>query len=179
MVSRKHSIFLALSLLAISGCSVNMKEEANSALKMFNKDVFYERAITQTKSSQIINSFETKAKLTATYLNKIDKNYKDAEYFFVGIFIVNDDDDLKKAGLNNKNFRLFMNHINPKTKTLEQTEAVVVETLKNDDEIVKKMPHTESWSRYYIVKFPTQKSADLTLEYSSEYGKATLNFSKL
>lgn len=171
--------FLTLSAFVLGGCGSTMQEEANSAFKMFNKDQFYEKALIQTKSSQIINSLETKAKISATYLNKIDSKYVDGEYFFVGVYIVNDDDDGKKSGLANKRFRLYINNTDKKAEKSAQIEAEVVELLRNDDDAVRKMPHTENWSRYYIVKFPTQKTPSLTMEYKSEYGKAVLLFPKI
>lgn len=166
------------AIIFFSGCSVNMQEEANSALKMFNKDSAFEKALIYTKSSQIINSLETRAKITATYLNKIDSKYSDGEYFFIGVFIVNDDDDTKKSGLDNKSYQLVLNSLDKKSGANLQLTPEVVQILKNDDEFVRKMPHTESWSRYYIVKFPNQKSNSLSIEYKSEYGKAVLNFPK-
>jgi len=178
MVSSRFVIFAILFSSIFTGCSVNMKDEANSAFKMFNKDKFYEKALIQTKSSQIINSLETRAKITATYLNKMYPKYSDAEYFLVGVYIVNDDDDPKKAGLNNKNFKLVIDTTDKKTKKIEQIEATVVESLDSDSEIVKKMPLTDSWSRYYIVSFPMQKTEKIVLDYTSEYGKATLRFPK-
>ncbi len=171
--------FLTISAFVLGGCGMNMQEEADSAFKMFNKDQFYESALIQTKSSQIINSLETKAKISATYMNKIDPKYTDGEYFFVGVYIVNDDDDNKKSGLANKRFKLYINNTDKKAEKGSQIEAEVVETLKNEDDAVKKMPHTENWSKYYIVKFPTQKAASITMEYKSEYGKAVLLFPKI
>jgi hypothetical protein len=175
-MTRKAILFATLGLFGVvfCGCTSSVPNDATSALKMFNKDIFYDKALKYTKSAQIINSFETKAKISATYLSKLEPvNYGSGEQFLVGIYIVNDDDDAKKSGLNNKNFSLAMSAGDQKI------EAKIVKELKNEDELVRRIPHSDNWSRYYIVSFPTEKAQTLTLQYShAQFGEATLNFSK-
>jgi hypothetical protein len=172
-MTRKAILFATFGFFGavFCGCTPSVPNDATSALKMFSKD---KQALKYTKSAQIINSFETKAKITATYLSKLDTaKYGSDERFVVGIYIVNDDDEAKKSGLNNKNFTLTMNVEGKKL------EAKVIGELKNEDELVRRIPHSDNWSRYYIVSFPTQKAQTLTLQYShAQFGEATLNFSK-
>jgi len=175
-MTRKAIFFASLGIFGafFCGCSPTVPNDATSALKMFNKDNFYDSALKYTKSAQIINSFETKAKISATYLSKIEQDkYGTGEQFLVGIYIVNDDEEPKKAGLNNKNFTLSMGANGSKF------EPKSVKELKNEDELVRRIPHSDNWSRYYIVEFPAQKSQTLTLHYShAQFGEATLNFAK-
>lgn len=166
MVKRVVAPILAAFIL--SGC------QTYNAFDMFKKDDSYEKALMETKNAQIINSLETKAKISATYLNPLyPAEYKDGEYFFVGVYIPNDYDSPKNAGLFNKEYRLA---------TKGGIEAKIVQEIlkKEQNELYRKMPHTDVWSRYYVVSFPKQSGdAALELTLKSPYGEASLAFPRV
>lgn len=173
-----------LAAFVFGGC------QTYDAFDMFKKDEHYEKAIKETRSAQIVNSMETKAKITLTYLNPIyPSRYSDAEYFFVGLYIPDDYDKKEQAGLFNKDYLLSM-RVTPKKDDVKlgekaaeasDVQAKVVETITKPDqhEIYKKMPHTDAWSRYYIVSFPKQdKDMQLNVKLKGLDGVAVLNFPK-
>jgi len=167
----KRLVAPILTVLVLSGC------QTYNAFDMFKKDDSYEKALIETKNAQIINSLETKAKLSATYLNPLyPSEYKDAEYFFVGVYIPDDYDSPKDAGLFNKEYKLVMKDIKGdiQPKNIEQIAK------KEQNKLYKQMPHTDTWSKYYIVSFPKQDGASaLELKFKSSYGEASLSFPRV
>ncbi|MGE4399728.1 MAG: hypothetical protein AB7D29_09435 [Campylobacterales bacterium] len=171
--------------LLFGGC------QTYNAFDMFKKDEHYEKALKETRNAQIINSMETKAKITATYLNPLyPSRYSDAEYFFVGVYIPDDYDKKEESGLYNKDYSLSMTVAAKKEelKLGEQAalpstvQAKIVETIVKLDqnELYKKMPHTDAWSRYYVVSFPKQEgNSALGLSFKGPDGAASLSFPKV
>jgi hypothetical protein len=181
----KKIIFTVLAVFIFSGCA------SYNAFSMFQKDTQHEKALLNTKNAQITNSLETKAKITATYLNSVyPSQYKDAEYFFIGVFIPDDYDNPKESGLFNKGFKLMMEDKTQKEVGLGSDKAIkgymeplTTEYIARKDESVlyKNMPHTDNWSRYYVVSFPKQKGVEpLNLKLKSTlYGEAALSFPRV
>jgi hypothetical protein len=181
----KKTALIATMAFTFGGCA------SYNAFDMFKRDAGYEKALANTKNAQISNSFETKIKLTATYLNPLSPStYKDAEYFFVGIFIPQDYDESQKAGLFNKDYNLTMKAKDIKdsvlgapTKPAEYISAVSIEEIvrKDENELYKKMPHTDNWSRYYIVSFPKQSGSEaLSLQLkSATFGETLISFPRV
>lgn len=175
---------ISASIFLFGGC------QTYNAFDMLKKDKLYEKALQETKNGQIITSLETKAKISATYLNGLyPSTYKDKEYFFVGVFIPDDFDKPELFGLNNKNFDFGMLKIVKKEAKLGEAATIQkvfvkpdsIEHIKKPDEnsLYKSIPHTDAWSRYYVVSFSKQEGVgDMTLVLKSESGEATLNFSK-
>ncbi len=155
----------------LSGC------QTYNAFDMFKKDDLYEKALMKTKNAQIINSLETKAKISATHLNPLyPSEYKDGEYFFVGVYIPDDYDNPKEAGLFNKEYKLAMKG----EKRMMEPTSIEPIVKKEQNELYKKMPHTDAWSRYFIVSFPKQTDeATIELTLKSSYGEALLSFPKV
>lgn len=166
---KKIGLFV-IATLVFSGC------QTYGAFDVFKKDEQYELALLHTKNRQIINSLETKAKITATYLNPLyPSTYKDSEYFFIGLYIPDDYDKKESAGLFNKDYKLLIKGIREDIAPLNISEI----TKKEQNELYKKMPHTDNWSKYYIVSFPKQADeANLTLLLKSLYGETSLVFLK-
>lgn len=181
----KKIAFTAFTAFMFIGCG------AYNALDMFQKDKSYEKALLHTKNAQITNSLETKAKITATYLNPLyPSEYKDAEYFFVGMYIPDDYDSPKESGLFNKDYNLLMIDMREKVVALGDKEVVqgyikplsVEPIIKKEQNLLyKKMPHTDNWSRYYVVSFPKQQGTEpLNLKLKSNlYGEVLLNFPRV
>lgn len=165
--------------------------QSYNALDMFKKDEHYENALKETRNAQIINSMETKAKITATYLNPLyPSRYSDAEYFFVGLYIPDDYDKKEESGLYNKDYSLFVRmpakkeNLKLGEKSAQDTivNAKIVETIVKLDqnELYKKMPHTDAWSRYYVVSFPKQDGdAPISITLKGPDGVALLIFPKV
>ena len=173
-------ILLLISLILVSGCSVKkdkcgLREDSNFA-QLFTKDEIYDKSLTNTHKAQLMASFETKALLTATYLNPVfaqrnckkrfKNQMKDGEYFFVGIFITNTD---KESKFNEKGYRLTLNGKLPTD----------IKLLEKDDPLRYEMPMMNNWSTYYKVKFPAMKIKELTLIFENgRFGKDILKYSK-
>jgi len=164
-------ILLLSTLFFMSGCVI--KENSNIG-QLFNKDDIYHISLINTQKAQLIASFETKALLTATYLNPVYahencKNFcvdvQDGEYFFVGVYINNS----KTHHFNNKGYSL----------TLDGARPLEVQELDKDDPLRYEMPMVDNWSTYYKVKFPTSTSPSFNLIFESDrFGRDMLPFSK-
>ncbi|MGE4294474.1 MAG: hypothetical protein AB7E49_02095 [Campylobacterales bacterium] len=157
-------IWVALALL-LSGCG-------RSAFFTFTGSATYADALPHTQRGEIADRFESKALLTASYLNAIypqDARYQDGEYFFVGLYIDKDFQG-EKAGINNPLYNLTLNG-QPYESALKVEE---------NDELLKLMPLVNRWSRYYIVRFKTQPSHELSLKltHPDTNRQAALTFAK-
>lgn len=157
-------IWVALALL-LSGCG-------RSAFFTFTGSTTYAEALPHTQRAEISDRFESKALVSATYLNAVypgNRDYADSETFFVGLYIDKDFEGAK-AGLNNPLYTFTLNAIG-----YESAEPVA-----KDDELLKLMPLVNRWSRYYIVRFPKQGGDKLTLRLAHpDTGRqAVLTFSK-
>ncbi len=157
--------------LIFSGCTI--KENSNIA-QLFKKDDIYHISLMNTKKAQLIASLETKALLTATYLNPVfeyieckDLCMSDAteEYFFVGVYITDSEDH----EFNNKGYKLKLNGAEP----------IGVQKLEKNDPLRYQMPMINNWSTYYKVKFPNVKGNALKLTFENDrFGKDELTYSK-
>ena len=164
-------LLLLSTIFIIGGCS--LKENSNIA-QLFKKDDIYHISLLNTQKAQLIASLETKALLTATYLNPVydhDKgrnfsmDVSDGEYFFIGVFISGS----KKHHFNAKGYSL----------TLNGAKAIEVKKLKKDDPLRYEMPMVDNWSTYYRVKFPTSDLKTFNLIFESDrFGKDKLTFVK-
>ena len=152
----------AASTLFVTGCG-------RPAFLVFDRNSAYQEALGFTREGEVRNYFETKALVTATYMNPLDgERFKDGEFFFVGLYI-DDDFEGEKGGLNNPFFRLTLNGEIP----LEYYEV------EEEDPMLKTMPLVNRWSRYYVVRFPETAEGALTLTLVHEStASVSLPFSK-
>jgi hypothetical protein len=164
-------ILLLSSVLLFSACSI--KENSNLA-QLFKKDDIYHISLMNTKKAQLIASLETKALLTATYLNPVF-NYiecKDTcisnlneEYFFIGVYIT----DSEEHEFNTRGYQLKLNGKKP----------LGIQKLDKDDPLRYQMPMINNWSTYYKVKFSKVEGNELELTFENDrFGKDTLTYSK-
>lgn len=158
----KH-ILLCLSLLFILGCSA--KKEA-SHTKDVSKDEMYHNSLVNTQKAQLKASLETKALLTATYLNPLFiEPMQDGEYFFVGVYIT----DSEEHQFNTKGYSLTLNGLEP----------IEVIKLDKSDPLHSEMPMVDNWSSYYKVKFKKSPKDNFSLIFENDrFGKDILNYSK-
>ncbi len=159
----KSIYILLVAIFMFSGCSTK------SALSVFGGDTVYEKGLEDTKVDDIVNSFETKAILNATYLNILNPQKWDNKYqnFLVGIYIVDDNNDEENKYLNNKNYILTLNG-----KTTDK-----IEELNSLNPLWDHIPLKNPQAKYYIVSFKKDINNTLKLEYSHKiYGKITMTF---
>ena len=165
-------LILFSSLFLLSACAI--KDDPNIK-QLFKEDEIYHTSLLNTKKAQLIASLETKALLTATYLNPVFGGNKacknmcvyvdDGEYFFIGIFIT----DSEKHEFNKKGYDLRLNGQKPNN----------IEPLEENDPLRYQMPMVNNWSSYYKVKFPKMETKDLNLTFENDrFGKDILTFSK-
>jgi hypothetical protein len=169
-VYAKHFL---LSLLLTTGCSM-IEKNSNNFSQLFTKDDIYHISLINTHKAQLIASLETKALLTATYLNPVytHENCKNfcmdvsgGEYFFVGVFISNS----KSHRFDQKGYSL----------TLDGMKPLEVKELDKDDPLRYEMPMVDNWSTYYKVKFPKIDKEEFALIFENDrFGKDELYFSK-
>ena len=172
-------LLLLSTLLLIVGCSAKKEEcevrEQSDFGQLFTKDEIYHTSLVNTHKAQLMASFETKALLTATYLNPVferrncrkrfKNNMEDAEYFFVGVYITNSE----KHAFNTRGYALTLNGLKP----------IEIKELDRNDPLRYEMPMVDNWSTYYKVKFKKSSKKDLILIFENDrFGKDILNYSK-
>jgi len=174
----KKLLLLSAAFL-IAGCSAKQEEcairETSDFGQLFTKDEIYHTSLINTHKAQLMASFETKALLTATYLNpvferrdcrrRLKNNIEDAEYFFVGVYITNSE----KNEFNSRGYSLTLNGLTP----------IEIKKLDKNDPLRYEMPMVDNWSTYYKVKFRKSSKKDLRLIFENDrFGKDILNYSK-
>ncbi|MDR2152032.1 MAG: hypothetical protein LBO72_04345 [Helicobacteraceae bacterium] len=145
----KRVLFLVAIALAAIGCG-------RSAFFDFTGSATYAEALPHTKRGEIIDRFESKAQISAGYLNAIypdNKAYSSSETFLIGLYIANDFKDKRKQGLNNPNYALDLNGLN----------FVSAEAVDKNSPMLKLMPLVNRWNLYYIVRFPAANATTLNL----------------
>jgi hypothetical protein len=171
LIKMYKKILILSLLLIINGCS---KKESANISQLFKKDDIYHVSLLNTQKAQLIASFETKALLTATYLNPVFttdncKNFcvdvSGGEYFFVGIFI----NGSKTNSFDDKGYSLRLNGLKP----------IEVKELDKDDPLRYEMPMVDNWSTYYKVKYPSVNAKKFKLTFESDrFGKDIMTFEK-
>jgi hypothetical protein len=176
MVKKTLLLFSALVML---GCSAKKDKcgvrESSDFAQLFTKDEIYDKSLKNTHKAQLMASFETKALLTATYLNPVfaqrnckkrfKNQMKDGEYFFIGVFITNSE----QSEFNKKGYRLTLNGHLP----------IDIQLLDENDPLRYEMPMMNNWSTYYKVKFPIVKKEELTLIFeNNRFGKDILTYQR-
>ena len=175
----KSSLFV-ISMFLFFGCSMTHKEHESQAKsdlsQAFSNDETYHRSLVNTQKAQLGTAMETKALLTATYLNpvlmpkkldeqKFEFDMDDGEYFFIGVHIV----DSQEHVFNAEGYSLTLNGFEP-------LEVIQVDT---NDPFYDKMPMIDTWSTYYKVKFKKSPKDNFSLIFENDrFGKDILNYSK-
>jgi hypothetical protein len=161
----KIGLPFVLIAFALIGCG-------RSAFFDFTGSAAYAEALPHTKRGEIVDRFESKALISASYLNAIypdNKDYNAAETFLIGLYIANDFSAKERAGLNNPNYSLALNG----------EKYLNVEIVDKNSVLLKLMPLINRWNKYYIVRFAkTSETLNLTLYESDANLSATISFQK-
>jgi len=172
-------VLLLASIFLVTACSEKQDEcivqEKSDFSQLFTRDEIYHTSLVNTQKAQLMASFETKALLTATYLNPVFEQRAckkrfvnkmiDAEYFFVGVYI----SDSEKHEFNTKGYSLTLNGLQP----------LEVIPLDKNDPLRYEMPMVDNWSTYYKVKFRKSLKPNFSLIFENDrFGRDVLNYSK-
>ncbi|MDR2905486.1 MAG: hypothetical protein LBU73_06005 [Helicobacteraceae bacterium] len=157
-------VFALVLVLVLASCG-------RSAFFDFTGSAAYADALPHTKRAEIIDKFESRALITASYLNAIypeDKNYSENETFLIGLYIANDFTDKQKQGINNPNYTL----------ALGENNYISAEKVDKNDHLLKIMPLVNRWNHYYIVRFPIANELILTLTDRDFNQSVSIDFAK-
>jgi hypothetical protein len=160
----KRVLICAAIAIALVGCG-------RSAFFDFTGSATYAEALPHTKRGELVDRFESKALISASYLNAIypnNKDYNGTETFLIGLYIANDFSAKEKSGLNNPNYSLSLNGDKPSG----------VQTVDKNDPLLKLMPLVNRWSRYYIVRFASAKKLALSLTEADTNQSIVISFEK-
>lgn len=158
----KFLAILVISFLFI-GCSQKHNEYAKPT------DILHEQSLTQTQKVEIKSNKDTKAYITATYINEINHELAgiddEVERFIVSIYIPSE----QKQDLYDDIFF-----------TINGNVESCVTSLKNDNPLLKLIPAPNPWSKYYYVEAPREvRSKSITFSFKTfEYTSRVLNFPK-
>lgn len=145
----KVIIFSSILLLFISCTRVK---------EVFSKDYLYESILENTQKRDLIQSFETKATINATYLNNLDLDLdKSVENFLISLYITND--FKKQYALKNKFINILLN----------KKEKLTSKELNKNSKLLKTIDILNPWAKYFLVSFETQDTneLDLTIRYKN------------
>jgi len=161
-----HNIIWLISIVfLLFGCS---SKEEKAFLTQYEKKLSYHKELHKTEKLQLYsNENITQLLILATYItDNTDNTLKSSEKFIISI----DSESEEILSLNSKEYHLWLNKMKPASITL----------LNSDDERLKNISFTSSWSRYYLVTFNHIKNKTLTLDVESTiYGKGALHFAKV
>lgn len=159
--------FYMLSLIALftmSGCA------DRGAFDLFKMDAAHERSVEQLRTGSILLSLETKAIISALYLNPVyPDDYKDAESFIVTLYFEHDIRSVKERNIHDIGYRL----------TLNGKEPLEMEELPEKDLRRNLIPVRNTWNRFYLVKYSNFREGALALVLeNNQTGKVVLNYQK-
>jgi len=162
---------MRISLIAIAGLLMFGGCADKGAFDMFRMDETHERSVEQMRSGTIIQSFETKAIISALYLNPVyPKQYKDGEYFVAAIYFEKPQNlETKKWDIKEYGYSLTLNGASP----------AQMEEIKENDPRRALIPVQNKWNRYYFIRFEPAGESSLMLRLeSNQTGSVVLNYPK-
>lgn len=160
----RFSILSFIALLTMTGCA------DKGAFDFFKMDAAHERSVEQLRTGSILLSLETKAIISALYLNPVyPDQYKDSEYFIAAIYFENDIRGIKQRNMNDIGYHL----------TLNGKEPVEVEELRENDLRRNLIPVRNTWNRYYMIRYKSFSEGTLALQLENNLtGSVVLNYQK-
>ncbi len=160
----RFSILVLIALVGFSGCA------PKGTFDMFKMDEAHERSVEQLRTGAIVQSFETKALLSAIYLNPVyPQEYNNGEYFVAAVYFERDGRDLRKWDLETHGY----------TMTLNGKKATLIEELKESDPKRALIPVQNNWNKYYFIRFDSEPEGVLTLLLeNNQTGRVALSYQK-
>lgn len=160
----RFSFILVAAMVGFSGCA------DKGTFDLFKMDKAHERSVEQLRTGAIVQSLETKAVISAIYLNPVyPERYTDGEYFVAAVYFERDNRDLKKWDLADHGYEL----------TLNQNKLTRIEELKESDPRRALIPVQNNWNKYYFIRFDSLAEGALTLLLeNNQTGQVALNYSK-
>ena len=184
----RFSMLSLIALLTMSGCA------DKGAFDLFKMDEAHERSVEQLRTGSIVLSLETKAIISAIYLNPVcPEQYKDGEYFIAAIYFENDMRSVKKRDIHDIGYRLTLNE--PKIKVSDNNQSIKIEAKEikpagyyepiTMEELGEKdlrrnlIPVRNTWNRFYLIRFKNFSEGVLTLGLeNNQTGSVVLNYQK-
>ena len=135
---------LILSFL-LSGCATfQFKTYEDAFNNIFDSTKTYQDMLLYTYKADVIGKdSKVNAIINVTYLNETSKKWdkKNTHNFAIAIFIVTDNISEEKQYIKNKEYKLYINgSLNYR-----------INTINNDDSILKNIPLKNEWAQYYLV----------------------------
>ncbi|MFA6187704.1 MAG: hypothetical protein WC680_00340 [Sulfuricurvum sp.] len=160
----RFSVLGLIALLTMSGCA------DKGAFDLFTMDKAHERSVEELRTGSIVLSLETKAIISALYLNPVyPEQYKDGEYFIAAIYFENDMRSVKKRNINDIGYHLRLNG----------QEPVEMEELAEKDLRRDLIPVRNTWNRFYLIRYKSFSEGTLTLGLeNNQTGSVVLNYQK-
>lgn len=160
----RFPVLCLIALLTMSGCA------EKGAFDLFKMDKAHERSIEELRTDSIVLSLETKAIISALYLNPVyPEQYKDGEHFIAAIYFENDNRSVKQRDFKDIGYRL----------TLNGQEPVEIEELREKDLRRSLIPIRNTWNRYYLIRYKNFSEGALMLQLeNNQTGKVVLNYQK-
>jgi hypothetical protein len=160
----RFSIIALSVMIGFSGCA------DKGAFDLFKMDKAHERSVEQLRTGAILQSLETKAVVSAIYLNPIyPERYSDGEYFVTAVYFEKDNRDLKKWDIYAHGYTLTLNAMKP----------TLIEELNESDPRRGLIPVQNNWNQYYFIRFDSQPQGALSLLLeNNQTGKVVLNYQK-
>ena len=114
----------------------------STGLKIFHKDAIFEKGFQYTKKADLVQNHQVKLMMIATYLNPVDKKYKDnRENLIVGIYFSNSDVDEKNYIKRGYDFNIT------------NAQDIQIKKLSRDDKLLVNLPLKNSWADYYRLSY--------------------------
>lgn len=150
-------------LALLSGCT------QTTAFDFFTMESAYERAITQMRTATLADESQTKAVVSAVYLNRVEpETYYEGEYFFIALYSKKQC-ALAEPGSKRPGFVLTLNG----KAFIEASELDATHPLRSA------MPVRNEWNRYFLVHYAAQETEELVMTLAKEHhGEAKLTFEK-
>ncbi len=160
----RFSILTLCLLIGFGGCA------EKGAFDLFKMDESHERSVEQLRTGAIIESLETKALLSAIYLNPVyPQTYNDGEYFIGAFYFTRGLRNVKKWDLDTFGYTLTLNGQN----------STSMEELKESDPRRALIPVQNNWNKYYLIRFDSAPEGNLTLVLeNNQTGSVALSYPK-
>ena len=158
-------ILFFISLTIFSGCSGHFERYVPSEE--------HEKATTSYKNVRLLNSVNrTKLVISSVYLNDVYQKYTDGyAHFLISFYNPKQDNVLyfnRDKAANKKDFVLLLNG----------EEALDSHEVDSDDLLVDLMPISNSWSRYYYVRYKLPSAKPVLVLESDRTEQAVITYQK-